>query len=282
MSLSLKNIMIISLMVITFVSCSSDDTTTPINELQGLLKVQEIQNATHTAELYTATGKLVQGYNDITIRLKNRITNTYETNAAISWSPIMYMMNMQHSCPASGIEKVTTASTLYKGFIIFQMASNDSEYWQLNLAYSIQGQDYNLTDTLVIQPSAKRIVTTFTGADDSRYVMAWVAPQLPKVALNDYAVAVYKMENMMQFVPVNGYTVKIDPRMPSMGNHSSPNNVHASQNNVNGFYWGKLALTMTGYWKINLQLINTEGSVVKGEPITTEVPESSLFFEIEF
>jgi VCBS repeat-containing protein len=67
-----------------------------------------------------------------------------------------------------------------------------------------------------------------------------------------------------------------------MGNHSSPNNVNAQQTAVDNFYIGKLSLTMTGYWKINLQLQNDLGTIVKGEEITDSVTESSLFFEIEF
>ena len=39
---------------------------------------------------------------------------------------------------------------------------------------------------------------------------------------------------------------------------------------------------MTGYWKINLQLANAEGEILKGETITEENEASSIFFEIEF
>jgi hypothetical protein len=39
---------------------------------------------------------------------------------------------------------------------------------------------------------------------------------------------------------------------------------------------------MTGYWKINLQLANAEGTILKGEEITETVTSSSIFFEIEF
>ena len=42
------------------------------------------------------------------------------------------------------------------------------------------------------------------------------------------------------------------------------------------------SLTMTGYWKINLQLAKADGTVVKGEQITDTVTESSIYFEIEF
>ena len=120
------------------------------------------------------------------------------------------------------------------------------------------------------------------GTDNVKYVVAMIDPKSPKVAVNDMTVGVWKMQDMMTFPVVDGYTVKIDPRMPSMGNHSSPNNIHATQMLAGGLYNGKLSLTMTGYWKINLQLANAEGTILKGEEITETVTASSIFFEIEF
>jgi hypothetical protein len=67
-----------------------------------------------------------------------------------------------------------------------------------------------------------------------------------------------------------------------MGNHGSPNNVDLTQSASTGLYNGKLSLTMTGYWKINLQLLNSENTVLKGEEVTETNPESSLYFEVEF
>ncbi|UWX55354.1 hypothetical protein NYZ99_01880 [Maribacter litopenaei] len=67
-----------------------------------------------------------------------------------------------------------------------------------------------------------------------------------------------------------------------MGNHSSPNNENLTFDSSTGKYKGKLSLTMTGYWKINLQLFNKQGDVLKGEPVTDENEASSLYFELEF
>jgi hypothetical protein len=39
---------------------------------------------------------------------------------------------------------------------------------------------------------------------------------------------------------------------------------------------------MTGYWKLNLKLLNSSGEVLKGEDITEEIEASSLYFELEF
>ena len=194
----------------------------------------------------------------------------------------MHMTSMSHSCPYSAVEKVTENGTLYSGYIMFQMAQNDTEYWDLKIDYTIDEVAYTLTDVIDVPASAKRKVNTFTGSDGTKYLVAYIEPHHPKVALNDMKIGVWKMQNMMTFPVVDGYTVKIDPRMPSMGNHTSPNNVHATQTAVGGLYDGKLSLTMTGYWKINLQLANAEGTILKGEEITETVTASSIFFEIEF
>lgn len=86
----------------------------------------------------------------------------------------------------------------------------------------------------------------------------------------------------MSFVPVDGYSLKIDPRMPGMGNHGSPNNTDLVQSSTDSLYHGDLSLTMTGYWCVNLQLLSPEGDILKGEPVTDEIPQSSLYLEIEF
>ena len=281
MKTSIKYLVAIFAIAFTFVSCSNDDETT-VNELDGITKIKEITNDTHTIELYSQMGSLEQGYNEISLRIKDNTTDKYIKNAEVSWAPLMHMTSMSHSCPYSAVEKVTENGTLYSGYIMFQMAQNETEYWDLKIDYTINGVDYTVTSVIDVPASAKRKVNTFTGSDGVKYLVAYIEPHHPKVAVNDMKVGVWKMQSMMNFPVVDGYTVKIDPRMPSMGNHTSPNNVHATQAVAGGLYDGKLSLTMTGYWKINLQLANAEGTILKGEEITETVTASSIFFEIEF
>lgn len=280
----MKTLRIVSLAIFAiFASCSSDnDETVTVNELDGLTKIQEMTNDTHVVELYSATGVLQQGHNAISLRIKNKTTNEYEKNATVSWAPLMYMTSMQHACPYSAVTKTSGKETLYSGYIVFQMAQNDTEYWKLKVNYTINGTDYTVNEVISVPASAKRRVTSFTGTDGSKYVLALIEPTSPKVALNDITMGVFKMENMMSFPIVNNYTVKIDPRMPSMGNHGSPNNVNLTQSATDLFYHGKLSLTMTGYWKINLQLLNSANEVLKGEEITETTTASSIYFEVEF
>lgn len=270
-------------MALALTSCSNDsgDETPILNELEGLSKFDEFDNGTHTIELYSHS-TVEQGYNEIKLRIKNKNTNQYVKNATVSWMPIMHMAMMNHSCPKSTIEKITPDGTLYEGYVMFQMAQNATEYWDLKIDYTIDGVAYTVTDVINVPASLKRKVNTFVGSDGVKYLVAYVDPHHPTVAVNDLTVGVWKMQDMMTFPVVDGYTVKIDPRMPSMGNHSSPNNVHATQTAVGGLYNGKLSLTMTGYWKINLQLANAEGTVLKGEQITESVTASSIYFEVEF
>ena len=281
MKTSIKYLVAIFAIAFTFVSCSNDDETT-VNELDGITKIKEITNDTHTIELYSQMGSLEQGYNEISLRIKDNTTDKYIKNAEVSWAPLMHMTSMSHSCPYSAVEKVTENGTLYSGYIMFQMAQNETEYWDLKIDYTIDEVTYTITEVIDVPASAKRKVNTFMGSDGTKYLVALIEPNTPKVAINNMQVGVWKMQNMMTFPVVDGYTVKIDPRMPSMGNHTSPNNVHATQATTGGLYDGKLSLTMTGYWKINLQLANAEGTILKGEEITETVTASSIFFEIEF
>lgn len=275
-----KILFLFALVLVT--SCSSDDDSTPVNELDGLVKVKELTNDTHVVELYTPSGTTQQGYNDITLRIKDKTTNNYIQNATIEWMPIMHMTMMSHSCPFSMVEKVAGKETVYNGYIVFQMPQNSTEYWDLKIDYSINETIYTVTDIIDVPATEKRVVSSFMGTDNIRYIVALVEPKNPKVALNDMTVGIFKMENMMDFPKVNQYKLKIDPRMPSMGNHGSPNNVDLTQSTSDELYRGKLSLTMTGYWKINLQLLNASNEVLKGEAVTDANEASTLFFEIEF
>lgn len=283
MKFSIKTIFAFVAICLFIISCrTSDDTVTSGNETKELVKIKEFSNDTHTIELYSRTGKTQIGYNDISFKIKNKSSNLYEKNASISWTPLMHMTSMAHSCPKSAVTKDPSDDTLYSGYIVFQMPQNTSEYWDLKIDYSINGTAYSATSVIDVPASAKTKVSSFLGNDNTKYIVAYMEPQTPKVAINDMILGVWKMQDMMSFPVVDGYTVKIDPRMPGMGNHSSPNNVNATQSSTGKPYNGKLSLTMTGYWKINLQLVKSDGTVVKGEEVTDTNPASSLFFEIEF
>jgi len=67
-----------------------------------------------------------------------------------------------------------------------------------------------------------------------------------------------------------------------MDNHTSPGNVNLTYDSTTGLYSGKLNLTMTGYWKINLIVRDASNTIQKGDPITGTTTASSIYFELEF
>lgn len=283
----LRNLINITLLLafIGFTSCSSDDDSNTLpaaNERDGLVKIQELSNDTHTIALYSRTGSLQQGYNAISLRIKDKATGQYESDAEVSFEPLMHMMMMTHSCPKSNVRRTAGKTTLYSGYIIFQMAQNDTEYWTLTVNYTLDGTAYTATGQISVPASGLQRVTSFTGTDGAKYIVALIEPETPRVALNNMTAAVYRMESMTSFPIANGHTIKLDPRMPGMGNHGSPNNVPLVQSATDQLYHGKLSLTMTGYWRINLQLYNATGDLLKGEAITGDVAQSSIYFETEF
>jgi hypothetical protein len=280
----MKFLRILPLVLLTiFASCTNNDTP-EVNELDGLTKFKEMTNATHAIELYKHMGGLEQGFNEIALKIKDNATNQYLKNATVTWMPVMHMAMMNHSCPKSEVTKVSTDGSVYKGYIVFQMAQNATEYWDLKIDYTINGKAYSMTSVIDVPASAKQRVTTFTGSDNVRYIAAYVDPHHPKLGLNNMIAGVWKMQDMMTFPVVDNFKLKLDPRMPSMGNHGSPNNIDLTQIKTGDLYNGKLSLTMTGLWRINLQLVNASGTVLKGESIVEGDPlsVSSIYFEIEF
>lgn len=267
-------------------SCS-DETDNPVigiedNPLENYTMLVSLNENGHGIEVYSEESQFSIGYNELFIRIKDEATDAYISNAEITWMPMMHMTEMTHSCPKSAVSKTGNAS-VYTGYTVFQMPGNADEYWDLGLEYSIDGQTYSANKRIEVNIPIdnKTRVSSFKGSDDSRYIVAMM-PMQPEVAVNDFSAIVFKMESMMMFPAVENYTIAIDPRMPGMGNHSSPNNMDLSYDTAAQMYMGKLSLTMTGYWKINLKLMNEVGEVLKGEEVTDENESSSLFFEIEF
>lgn len=289
------------LVLLLFTACSSDDdqlSISPDDETEGLQLIQSFQDGDYTLDLFSKTGKLQVGYNKVYLQIEDA-DGRYVEDAQLSWYPMMTMemhshhkpsdhddpMMHHHSCPNSEIDKTSHKNTLYEGYVVFVMASNDSDFWELNLSYHIAGRDGELAAKVFVEDLSSeyhQVFNSVMGSDGENYILALVEPEAPKVGINPMEVALFKSaEEGMHFPLVNDYRINVDPRMPGMGNHSATGSEDLTQN-ANGFYEGKVAFSMTGYWKINLILQNESGEILKGEKVTNEHPESSLHFKLEF
>jgi hypothetical protein len=280
---TIKYIACVAIVALTLTSCSKDDEgAIVVDPMENYFLINEITDTDHNVELYSEQTNLTVGYNPIFIRIKDLASNNYIANANLSWQPMMHMETMMHSAPASAIT-ATDDPTVFTGYIVFQMPGNATEYWDITLNYSFGGELISKTERVEVMMPSDGLQKTqvFMGSDEARYILAYVAPKTPEVTINDFTAVLYKMENMMTFNVVENFKVTVDPRMPGMGNHSSPNNEDLVYSGLDNMYHGKLSLTMTGYWRINLKLLNDANEVLKGEDITDTNLESSLFFELE-
>ncbi len=271
-------------MLVGLTACKSDDDgeEAVIDPLAEYHVVARLSDAGHEVEVYSDNEDLISGYNRLYLRIKDKEIGKFVSPTAVSWTPRMYMADRQHACPVSALTP-TTDPLIYQGYVVFQMPGNATEYWKMEVDYTIAGKTYGTTAEISVIPPADgmQTVTSFLGSNGLAYVLA-LMPFEPMFAVNDVGAVLFQMKDMTSFIPVTDYKITLDPRMPGMGNHGSPNNVGFTFDSALGHYTGKLSLTMTGYWKLNLKLLDTSGISLKGEDVTEENGSSSLYFEIEF
>lgn len=271
-------------------SCSEKEDPKPdnVNEVEQLQLLNTLTGDGYKVELFNETGAFKVGYNPIFLRITDK-NGDYVQEANIDWMPMMTMnmhgMIHEHGCPFSPIQKVADKKTLFEGYIVFIMASDGPDnFWDLEVNFTANGESVSVNQTINVVSTDSDFNKEFasvTGTDNVSYFAALIEPSKPQIGTNDITVGLFKMGEHHDFPVVNNYKIKVDPRMPSMGNHSAPGNEDMVQGS-DGFYHGKVGFSMSGYWKINLILEDNNGNVVKGEPISEQNEESSLNFRLEF
>ncbi|WP_196885101.1 hypothetical protein [Aureivirga sp. CE67] len=272
---------------IFFIACSNDDddaTIIPPNtddSVEHLMLATTITNDTHEIEVYTEDGKIHQGYTEFTFRLKDIATETYISDVDFSWTPVMQMPSMQHSCPTSSITKVADSKALYTAYAIFQMTGENGMGWTLNFEYTTGGETFDASKEINVKAATKKNVSVFMGSNGTKYILGLI-PAKSEIGINDLTLSLHKMTSMMQFDVIEDHSITLDPRMPAMGNHSSTNNVNPVFDAASKLYKGKVSLTMTGYWTLNFTVSDADDTLIAGNEITEDTPESSVMLEIEF
>ncbi|MDR0700598.1 MAG: FixH family protein [Tannerella sp.] len=276
------------------VSCGKDDEPEPqVDPTEGLLKIREFSatGSPYAVTLYNETGQLQLGYTKVYFTVTDKERNFIE-NATLSDFPEMDMGMMKHSTPRSEITKVE-GKALYEAYYAFLMYSGQGDgKWFYDLEYSVDNTRYEISDVEinvrnVFRPDGKterRVIQTVTAIDGSekRYVVTLVEPLKPKIGSNEITAYIHERQDANTYPAVGNFKLKLDPRMPSMENHSSPNNVDLTWDAASKIYKGTVNFTMTGYWKLNLILQDQQGETLYGNPVSGETEASSLYFEIEF
>ena len=197
------------------------------------------------------------GINEVYYRLTAEAGNTIITSAEITQSPVMFMADMNHSCPYTNPGTSANDDNLFECEIVFIMGSGTTDTVDIwNNTVSIHNISAN-TDHQVVFSNLTVLETymkkklTYTDVDSNQviYLVTLSGLTEPQVGVNDFILTVNQKETMMSFPPVNDLLITINPQMPDMG-HGSSGNVDPVFSE-NGKYEGKVAFNMTGYWTVD-------------------------------
>ena len=129
-------------------------------------------------------------------------------------------------------------------------------------------------------PEGQEWVKSFK-VDNETYYISIVNPTDLKTGKNTLQAFVSKKNNpatVPYLLASEKFVIDIDPRMPDMGNHTSPDN-EALELKDNGSYEGNVNLTMTGLWRIHFTVKDLKGNVLAGGDDLKD-GFSSLYFDV--
>lgn len=251
--------------------CNQDDDTPEPNNTDGLVMIATGYSDAGSMKIsvYSADS-LYSRYTPLFVEVRDSATDALIEDAHITLHPMMQMMTgMNHSAPFEDPNSTNAVDGLFPCAVVFQMPGDMGWSLTVHVHEHVNGGEGEVTFPLMVknpEPTRTRVVTPLNDPS-SRLVISYVQPLDPKVGINDFEVTLHSRETMMSWPSIDNYTVEIEPEMPSMG-HGSPNNVNPTHGS-NGHYNGQVNFTMTGLWRINLNIM--DGSTVV---------DSTAFFEV--
>lgn len=267
-----KYFAIVLLNVIILSGCKKEDTPTepPVDPFAGLTKITDgfAHGAATKVELWAKT-QLFMGYNELYIALRDSLSGQFITDAHIQLTPMMDMGTMQHSAPFENPSSTIAVNNLYSCSVVFIMSSMGGA-WKLNI--NVHNHKNNKEGVASLNVTVNEvnppIIKSLTALNDSsKLFISYLKPSKLNVGMNDFEITIHRRNSMMSFPADTIYTVVLTPEMPSMG-HGSPNNVNPTHTGA-GHYKGKVNFTMTGEWRLNLDIFKN-GAVV----------DTTLYFDV--
>lgn len=271
--------------------CSAEEALAVYNFLQTVKNIPELTLDVadkYQVAVYSPTGELHTGYNDLYFVATKKQNGNYIKDFSIpSLTPLMFMskMNMYHSTPVSAGAKLFdyTYLAVRKGWVSFLMNTSEAGSWTFSYDANVLGTEGKLQEENIIVdalPEGQQWLKNFKVSDQT-YFLSLVNPTDWKTGTNTITAYVSQKSNPITTpyaLAEEQFTIEIDPRMPDMGNHSSPNNVALTRQS-DGSYQGSINLTMTGRWRIHLTVKDAQGNVVAGGDDLSD-GFSSLFWEV--
>ena len=256
--------------------CSAEEALQVYRFLQTVKIVPELQtevDGKYNVFGYTKTGGFHTGYNEIYFVATKKATGNYIKNFDVTGlTPLMHMvkMDMYHSTPVG-----PDAASFNDGYLAvkrtwvsFVMNTSEAGSWTLSYDALVLGKTGGIEKRdLVVDalPDGQAWLKSFKVGNDT-YYLSVVNPNEWQTGTNTITAYVSKKSEKATApyaLAEAQYTIDIDPRMPDMGNHTSPDN-KALVRQADGSYVGTINLTMTGLWRIHLTVRDAQGNVVAG------------------
>ena len=271
--------------------CSAEEALQVYNFLQTVKIIPELSTVVdgqYNVFVYSRNGSFHTGFNEIFFVATKKKNGNYIKNFDItSVTPLMLMvkMNMKHSTSVGG--KAETFNNDYlavkRTWVSFLMNTSESGSWTLGYNVSVLGSNGAVEDVAVnidALPDGQQWLKNFKW-NDQTYFLSLVNPTDWKTGKNTITAYVSQKSNPITTpyaLAEEQFTIEIDPRMPDMRNHTSPDNV-ALTKQADGSYQGTVNLTMTGRWRIHLTVKDAQGNVVAGGDELSD-SYSSLYWEV--
>ena len=271
--------------------CSAEEALQVYNFLQTVKIIPELStvvNGQYNVFAYSKTGSFHTGYNEIFFVATKKKNGNYIKNFDIDGlKPLMLMvkMNMKHSTPVGGKAESFNDGYLAvkRTWVSFVMNTSEAGSWTLGYNVSVLGANGGIeaADITVGElPEGQQWLKSFK-VDNDTYYLTLVNPTDLQTGKNTITAYVSK-KNTPATTPYGlaeeQFTIEIDPRMPDMGNHTSPDNA-ALTRQADGSYQGTVNLTMTGRWRIHLAIKDAKGNIVAGGNDLAD-GYSSLYWEV--
>lgn len=255
--------------------CSAEEALNVYNYLSSLVEIPSLATEVegkYMVRVYTKMGKLYTGYNDIYFVATKKQTGNYIKYLDVtSITPLMHMqaMDMYHSSPASESSRLVNYDfpAVKRSWVSFVMSSTDADSWKLGYQVDVLGSTGSVEADINVSalPDGQVWLKSFKSGSDT-YYLSLVNPTDWQTGTNAIQAYVSKKSTPATTpykLATETFTIGIDPRMPDMGNHTSPDN-SPLQLQADGSYLGTVNLTMTGLWRLHLTVRDAEGNIVAG------------------
>jgi hypothetical protein len=268
--------------------CSAEEALQVYKFLQTVKIVPELSteiDGKYNVFAYTHNGSFHNGYNELFFVATKKATGNYIKNFELTnITPTMHMVKMDkfHSTPTGPAADSFDNGILAvkRSWVSFIMNTSEAGSWTLSYDALVLGKEGKVEKKDIVVnalPDGQAWLKSFKVGDDN-YFLSLVNPSDWKTGTNTIKAYISKKSDPITTpyaLATETFTVEIDPRMPDMGNHTSPDNTPLVKQQ-DGSYQGTINLTMTGLWRIHLTVKDAKGNVVAGG----EEELSSLYWDV--